>query len=205
MSNLIPPINTKGFYSLKAPWSTANNTIYECIAIREFKDFTDAAADIYGLVYEPMGLAREIYEADRAAGVKILTLRSTTRPTIYVPSSYLLSYPSNDNVAYQHTVLALSLGALPVALDLQFLIDQVQGVVSSVIGIVPEIKTAAAPSDEYITAVQHAQLEQGRRAAIEELKTDYTRVIELTALVDQLRAVIVNQENILRANGLLPE
>lgn len=206
MTQMIPPINTRGFYELKAPFSTANNTIYECIAIREFKDYTQIGADVFGEVYAARGLDRAVYEADVAANVKIITLRSEYYPALYVPTSYINRFPSNDNVAYSHVVMSASLGPLPDTLDLTFLLDQIRGVVSSVIGVAePMVAVHAAPSDQYISASQHATLEQARQAAISSMTTDRAQLLTERQMNDQLRGVIANYEAIMRAHGLLPE
>lgn len=205
MAFLVPPINTKGFYQLKSPWSVANNVIYECIAIREFHDFTQIGADVFEMVYQPKGLDRSIYESDLAAGAKIITLQSATRPTIYVPNSYLLAYPSNDNVAYSHTVLSISLGPVADAMNLEFLQDQLSGVCSDVIGVTPTVRVHAAPSDEYISAAQHAALEQARQDAIAQRTTDRARLIAADQTISELRQVLAQYEAILRHHDLIPE
>ena len=205
MSFLIPPINARGFYSLKAPWSTAPNTIYECIAIREVYDFTQIGTDPFELIYQPQSIERSVYDADVAAGVKILTLRSNTRPTLYVPNSYLLGFPSNDNVAYNHIVASISLGAIPDALDLTFLQDQLASATEATIGVTPEVKIHAAPSDTYVSADQHNTLEQARQDAITNMKTDRARLLEANHLIDELRQVIARYEEIMREHDLIPE
>lgn len=201
----VPPINSKGFFSLKAPWTLPANTVYECIAVREFSDFTNIGEDVFALVYEPKGLKEAEYRKDRDAGVKIITLASKSEAMVFVPSSYVLGYPSMDNVAYSHVVMSISLGAIPDALDLTFLEDQIQGTVSNVIGVTPQVHVNVAPSDNYVTATQHAQLEQARQEAIQSRKTDLARLLESQAIVSQQRQVIANYEAILRHHGLLPE
>ncbi len=205
MSSLIPPINATGFFTLKSPWAMPPNAVYECIAVREFADFSAIGEDIYALVYQPKQLDRATYEADRNRDEKIITLASATRPTIYVPSSYLTGYPSMDNVAYSHVVVSASLGALPDSLDLTFLQDQLTGVISDVIGASTEVHVNVAPSDNYISAAQHATLEAARQDAIASRTTDRARLLEAATTIDGLRQTIAQYEAYMRQQGWIPQ
>jgi len=204
MAYLIPPLNAKGFYSLKSPWFTEPNTVYECIAIREFEDFTQRGVDLFELVYEPKGLSKTQFEQDKASGAVIITLQNDLHPTVYVPSSHLLSYPSLDNVLYNHVVLSISLGAIADSLDLSYLTQQISDMAYEIIGVSNEVKVNIAPSDQYITAVQHYTIESARQAAISNKKTDKAKLLEKEILVNELRSVIANYEAILKANNLIP-
>ncbi len=205
MSSLIPPINAKGFFTLKSPWSLPANAVYECIAVREFADFTSIGEDVYSLVYEPRELERSVYEIDRNNDEKIVTLASATRPTIYVPSSYITGYPAMDNVAYSHVVVSASLGALPDQLDLTFLQDQLAGVISDVVGVTTEVHLNLAPSDSYISASQHATLEAARQDAIASRTTDRAKLIEAGSTIDGLRQTIAQYETYMRQQGWVPQ
>jgi len=204
MANLVPSINTKGFWSLKSPWTTVPATVYECVAIREFSDFSNVGEDVFELVYAPQGLSRSICDQDRANGVLILSLQSETEPTIYVPNSYLLAYPNQDNVAYSHVVLSLSLGAIADSIDLSFLKIKLSDMCTDVSGIVAEVHLHKAPSDQFVSAAQHYSIEAARQSAIKETKTDRAKLIEKNALIDELRQVIADYEAIIKANNLIP-
>lgn len=205
MALLIPPLNTKGFFQLKAPWAMPANTVYECIALREFQDFINIGEDVYSLVYQPRGLTRTDYENDRQAGAKIITLSAASHAKIFVPNTYLLGYPTMDNVAYSHVVLSISLGPVADAVDLTFLQDQLQGVVSTVIGVTTStVKINAAPSDNYVTAVQHAQIEAARQNAIANRTTDLAKLLTANATIDELRQVNATYLQVIKDLGGLP-
>jgi hypothetical protein len=205
MSSLIPPINSKGFFTLKSPWAMPANAVYECIAVREFADFSAIGEDLYALVYQPKSLDRTVFETDQTNDEKIITLASATKATIYVPSSYITGYPSMDNVAYSHVVASASLGALPDTLDLTFLQDQLAGVISDVIGVTTEIHLNVAPSDNYISAAQHATLEAARQDAIANRTTDRARLLEADVTIDGLRQKIAQYETFMRQQGWIPQ
>lgn len=204
MNNKTPPMHAKGVYQLLAPWSVTAGVIYECIAIRTFNDFVSKGEDVYERVYLPLGLAQSVCEADRAAGVKIVTLYSDSQPLVVVPDSYIAAYPSLNTVAYNAVVISLSLGAIPDGLDLSFLKNQLSETVLGVLGATPDIHEHVLPSSGAITAEQHAVLETARQAAITHRTTDRARVLEQQGLIDRQRVVIDGLEQILRDRGELP-
>lgn len=196
-----PPLRAKGIYQLKAPWSVSPTLIYECIAIRSFADFLEKGEDVFKLIYEPKGLSQATFEADRALGAHIITLVSGTQPIIHVPDTYIEAYPLQNTVAYKTVVVSVSLGPLPDSLDLTFLKTQLQGVVSDVIGVTPEVKLHVLPALDVITDTQHEALEAARQAAIANRKTDRARVLELQAQVAAMTQQIQTLEQIIIDNG----
>lgn len=195
----VPPPGTRGLYSLKAPFKTVPNELYSCGAIRYFKDIQNQGVDVYAKYYQPLELTEADYARDLAAGVVIITLLSETQQPIYVPSSYVLSYPGLSSYNYQHVVLSVSLGALPDALDLTFLKTQIATAVSEVIGVTPTVYENVAPSTGVVTPEQHDAMEAARQAAITNRTTDYARYlierdkrIALEAKVAALEKVIVD-------------
>jgi hypothetical protein len=178
MSLNVPPMGTRGLYSLKAPFSTVANQLYTCTAIRFFKDIQNQGTDVFAKYYEPKGLSQADYTRDLAANVAIVSLTSETQAPIYIPSSYILSFPGLTSFNYQQVVLSATLGALPDTLDLTFLKTQVATTIAAVLGFVPTIYENVAASTGVITPEQHDALEAARQAGVTNQTTDYARYIE---------------------------
>lgn len=204
MARMTPSMNARGVYTLRAPWTIAAGTTYECIAIRSFEDFVDRGIDVYNKVYEPKSLPESAMLDDRAEGAKIITLRSGTLPLIFVPDTYIESYPSQDGVAYSQVILSINLGAVADGESLDFLQSQLASVTEASFGITPTVKVNIAPSTNYVSAAQHAAIQVARQAAITNSTTDRARVIELQATVDAQAQQILTLEQILIDNNLLP-
>ncbi|MNE31197.1 hypothetical protein D3C80_1247490 [compost metagenome] len=113
-----------------------------------------------------------------AANVAIVSLTSATQAPIYVPSSYILSFPGLTSFNYQNVVLSLSLGPLPDTLDLTFLKTQISTTVAAVIGVPPTVFENVAATTGVVTPEQHDALEAARQAAVTNQTTDYARYIE---------------------------
>lgn len=204
MERLVPPVGTRGLYELKTPWSTQPGVVYTCAALRKFVDLTNQGIDIYETYYGPAGLEVGDYEQDRRNNELIVTLISDTEAPIYVPTSYILSYPNQGYRNYQHVVLSASLGPLPDYIDLSFAKDQVSSVLSDTLGMSPEVHLSVAPSDGVVSAEDHDVLEAARVAAITNRTTDYARVLELQQQNQTLMERITLLEQLVIDNGLLP-
>lgn len=205
MSRVIPPIGTRGVYSLTSPWTARGTITYTCAAIRDFNDIENTGNDVYETYYAPYDVERSVYEEDRRNNEVIVTLTSETEAPIYVPSSYIEAFPDLSYRNYHHVVLSASLGALPDYIDLGFVQDQVSAVISDTIGSSPEVHLSVAPLSGVVSPEQHEILETARLAAIENRTTDHARVLELQTQNGSLNQTLAVYESILRSNGLLPE
>lgn len=204
MDRKIPPIGTRGIYSLNAPWATDATVLYSCAALREFVDLENLGSNVYETYYLPYDLERSIYERDRRNNAVIVTLVSETEAPIYVPSSYIASFPDLSYRNYQHLVLSASLGPLPDYIDLTFVKDQMAATLSEVIGVTPVVHVSVAAMNGVISPEDHDVLEVARAAAIANRTTDHARVLQLqqqnTALAQRLAIL----EQILKDHNLIP-
>lgn len=193
MARNTPPLHAKGVYSLRTPWTTVGDAVYECIAVRSFADFVDRGEDVYQKFYVPKALDRSVYEADLAAGAHIVTLQSETSAVIFVPDTFIERSADLTGVKYKRIVLSVLMGPLPDDVDLTFLKTQLAAVVSDVTGVVGTVTEHVAPYAGIVTADQHATLEAARQAAITNRKIDRARVLEqqgvITAQAQRIQAL----------------
>lgn len=192
-TNLIPPLNTKGIYTLKSPWVSDLTRVYQCTGINRFSALSAKNVDVFAKYYEPKGLSRAVYEADNALGAAILTLSSEFAAPIEVPSTYIISYPNMAAVRYNHTLLSASLGALYEGIPLDGVVEQMATAIESVIGVTPTINIHVAPSKEVVTPEQHQTIEAARNANI----TNRTTNAQLLLQKDQTIASLTQKVEIL--------
>jgi len=197
MAKMTPAMHAKGLFQLKTPWPASLQAIYEVIAIRSFSDFTKKGESVFDLFYRPLGLTQQDYENDAAEGAHIVTLRSSTAATIFVPDTYILGYPALDTVAYSRIVLSVDLGPMPSDLALDFIKDALATAASDITGNVATVKEHAVPYAAIVTETEHATLESARQAAISNRKIDRARVIEYMATIDAQAATIDELQNII--------
>jgi hypothetical protein len=155
-------------------------------------------------VYLKHNLTEREYNRDLDAGALLVTLMSETQPPIFVPDTYIESYPNLSDVVYNHVVLTVSLGSVPDFLNFDFLKAQMAALVSDVIGVTPEVQLARAISSGIVTPEQHEAMEVGRQAAIKLRTTDRAKNVELqnkcTRLEEQNKILV----ELLQQHGIIP-
>lgn len=193
-----PTLHTKGIYTLRSPWTSLGDTLYECIAIRSFADFVNRGEDVYQKYYAVKGLTEEQYRADLAAGAHIVTLQSAVSAVIHVPDTFIEKFPDLSGVPYKRIVGSVLLGPLPDTVDLVHLKASLASVASDITGVEAQVEILAAPYAGVVTADQHATLEVARQAAIANRTTDRATVVAQQAIIDAQAANIKALEQVIR-------
>lgn len=164
-----PPIYTSGVYALYQPFSIPLTMIYRCYAVRSFDELAARDIDVYEEYYKPLDLSEKIYEEDQAAGASIVTLISVEEEYYYVPNTYIESYPGMAGLRYDRKLIILDIGPLPTTIGVDNLIDDLQDLVTKVVGVTEErakVKLTTITMSTPVTHEEHIQLEATRRAAI---------------------------------------
>lgn len=203
VENLIPPLYCRGIYTLRPPWTSDTTRVYECIAIRKYSDLAARNRDVYTEFYLPLGVPHSDYESDLAMGAAIITLANEYSAPIYVPSTYIASYPNMDAVRYSHTVMSISLGAIYDGISLDFLKQQLAQDCTSIIGITPTVLVNSAPLKTTVSPTQHQDIEAARNNAITNRTTDAAKITALQARVDALTAENATLQQLALDNGWL--
>lgn len=207
MANIVPDIGVNGVFSLKEPF---NNLLikdigYTCTAVRQLTDIIKAGGDPQALYYTPYNLDSTIYNADVKNNVCIVSLQSSKGgDTVYVPSSYVLSFPKTGGIPYTVTGLGISLGAIPDGLDLTYLKSRIQTVVKDTLGLVSdvEIKTLALSETTLVNQDSHNALETARKNNIADTQTDYSKLLAVTKKYQEAVKKIRELENFIISKNL---
>lgn len=204
MAKFTPPKGSTGRFTVKAPFTIVPDALYTCIAVRSLTDITDLGGDPVALYYDAVGLTDTEYQADVAAGANIITLKSDTAPTLYLPDTWITSYPLLEGVPYNHVVLSVSLGLLRQDTPLGLLQEQIANNASDVIGIVPTVLVHVAPTTGVIDRQQSAELEIARQAAIVQRDSDYAKLTKAQREIERLHEQIQQLQDYIAAKDLLP-
>lgn len=199
-----PPLETKGRFSLRSPFPDVGNRFLNVIAVRLFDDCDAQGDDVFKDFYEPVALTEQDYQRDRSAGAAIVTLVDPEGEILYVPDTYIASYPNAGDVKYAHAVMSISLGPVPDILDLAAVGTQVRALVQGTVGVDNTVLFHIAPTTDVVTPEQHEANEIARQAQITNRQTidaDNARLRQLLTIKDQ---TIEDYREILRQNGLLP-
>lgn len=212
MAKKTPPLLAKGRYTLRTPWSANPLVLYTCKAIRTFDDIYKLGIDVQKTYYIPMGLSDGSiitspafsFQTEKAQQPNIITLHGDDGSVIYVPDTFIESYPNMAEVRYSRMVLSIDLGALPDYLDLTAIKTAVSNLVAQTSGVVAQVIEHRAAATENPTALQHEILETNRLAAITLIETDHARALRMQVERDAVQAKLNALIAACQANGTLP-
>lgn len=194
MQRITPPLMARGKYVLKSPYVINAAMEYQCVAVRDFVDCYRKGENVEGLYYTPVGLIDGAngfsFDAEAAAGVKIITLKGIDSSILYVPDSYIQSYPTQSEVTYKQVILACTLGILPDAIDLTDLIEDIQGRVIGITGVTANVTLVNAPVLNNPTEADYLAFEQIRLGNISITETSQQQIDRLTARIEALNETI---------------
>lgn len=182
--SLTPPVGASGIFALASPFDVQliPGVSYTCIAVRKFADIQKLGVDPFSVYYVPNSLSEAIYTADVTAGECIVTLRSNGGTFLYVPTSYITSYPNMGGIPYTAIILGISLGAIPNTLDLTAVKTKISNVVQDSFGITPQIQQAAISETKNMSISDANAIESARLASITDDQTDYAKYLAVNAL-----------------------
>ncbi len=184
-----PPLYAKGTYSLTSPYVLPGSQSYTCVAIRSFRDLLKLHVDVVKAYYTPVGLGEAEYKSDTDVAAAIITLLGDDGQVVYVPDTYISSYPDLSGYSYKHMVLSVSLGTVWDQLPLDDVKNKVEETVKAALGVEAVVNEHSAPTTGTVSQTEHERIETARRAAIRNQKTLTAQLLEMktayTALQEQ--------------------
>lgn len=199
--NIIPPPEARGTFELLTPFTTQAGAIYTCIAVREFKDIENQHVSVWDRYYSPAGLTAEQYQSDLAEGAMLVTLFSDDAPTIYVPTTYIKSYPDVSAIAFGQKILSLNLGALPDRLPLDDLVQKMSSLASDTIGVEATVTIHNVALSDSVSATQAAAFEKARQAKIKNRTTERAQLVAANQTIANLQTQLNTLEQIVVSNA----
>ena len=196
-----PQMYARGSYELKNPWVASANKVFTCIASRSFEDIYKQGEDVYKTYYQNYILDGstvngQVFNFDEEAQSlpNICTLRSEENEIIYVPDTYILSFPNTTLVPYSNVVLGLSLGPLPDEMDLISINAVLVDNIKKYFGITAEVTTMRIPTSTNPTPEEHEQWEESRKGAITSAVSVEEQLEMAKSTIDDQRAYIQQLE-----------
>jgi hypothetical protein len=148
-ASITPNIGAQGVYTLAAPFAALviPNITYTCRAIRKLEDIIGSGEDPYETYYKPFNLSKEDFLRNLNNNDCIVSLQSSAANWIYVPSSYILAYPSGAGVKYQAMMIGVSLGTIPSSINLSNLETEIKDLVYHSLGVEATTKQVVVSAD----------------------------------------------------------
>lgn len=163
-----PPIYAEGIFTCYPPFDSKVdiNTVYVVEAIRSFPEMERRDRDVFAEIYQPAELSEAIYNEDADAHAAIVTLKSTDGTLVFIPNTYIESYPGMAGLDYSRNVVVLDVGMIPATIDLALLKKDLLDVVVKNVGAAVEVTIDKMRYEGNVTHEEHVKLETARRLAI---------------------------------------
>lgn len=198
---LTPPINTRGLFTVFSPFVVQMTTVYRCTAIRTFDVLITQGIDVFEKFYTPLELSEDIYTEDFDMRASIVTLVSSEGEHLYIPNTFIESYPGMNGLDYNRKLFVMDLGLLPSHLSVANMIPDVVEVIAKVVGVSATCEYVEVPYIQSITQAEHVQLESSRLSAIRGVTPMVQRVADLeiinneqSDLIEQLTQALADAQ-----------
>ncbi|BDD79583.1 hypothetical protein [Burkholderia phage FLC9] len=216
-TSLVPDVGNSGVWSLTAPYDALINATasYKCLEVRQLQGIIAAGGDPYSLYYVPQegdtpGSLKDQYASDLSNGACIVTLQSSSGSVVYVPTTFIASFPAGGGIAYHALMLAVDIGVLPEYVDLTFLKQQMANLVKTTVGLPSvAITTVVVSPTTNLSLDDHNRAEAARKANITNTVTPEAQVIALTKQLQSVQQAYATleqfvQDNIDKLSGTTP-
>ncbi|QXO09654.1 hypothetical protein pEaSNUABM11_00230 [Erwinia phage pEa_SNUABM_11] len=194
---LTPPINTEGVFKINNPFVLSQDVMFRVDAISNFTDLQRRNIDPYATYYQPAGVSNSDYLDDANAGASIITFKSNDGQVVYIPDTYIETYPGAAGVSYVRNVLVWDCGPVPDYVDIAALNADAQAVLEKGLGVTINGQVTTLAYEGVISDEDHVRMEAERKAKIRETTPLSEQVADLTArntelqtLVDRLTAIV---------------
>lgn len=209
---VVPVINTRGRFVLRAPFVALPEVVYEVIAIRSLADIYADGQDVYKRYYVPVGLIDGSSEpggtifdlqAEISQSPLIITLKGTDSSLIHIPTTYIIESPKTADVNYSRVVVSFDLGNLPDTVSLDSAISNVNSVIAGELGVTSKANLHVYNCSTQPTPEQHNLLEAARLGSVKATDNIYTQLQRYKKLSEDLDNKVKVLVSIIRENNLL--
>lgn len=198
---ITPPLNTKGRFVLKAPWAASTDKAYSVISLRGFRELIADSNDILNNYYVPKGLTSTEYDADVKAGATLVILYAEDGEMLFVPDTYIQSFPSQSVPSYGNYVVSSQIGAFRIDYDFSFVKQKIAEVLSDTLGIEPTVNVDAIGESQIMTVENAENLEINRQAKITSRQTTYAKYLEGQKQITELQETVKVLQDALAAKS----
>lgn len=179
-TNIIPTYFASGSYTANNPFDAVviADKYYRVEGIRSVREMQSANLNLFKLVFEPAGIAEDSYQTIlddvTAKNGAILTLLGLDGKRVYIPTTYLKSFPLVDGVSYERLCAVFDLGAVPPNLKtlIADTLTHCENYIEAHIGVKATVQLGVMPTIGYVSKDQAAVFETTRQNKIKNTTND---------------------------------
>lgn len=200
---MTPPFGVTGLWKLRAPFVAKPAKQYTCSAIRSFTELRLVGIDVYDYCYREKELSTTIYESDLKLGASVVVLIGVDGERIYVPDTYIESYPNLDAGNFRRFILSCELGVLPANTSLDNITREVETQVAKKLGRSVTVNTYIGDiSPESLSPTELKREENNRKAGITDKTTIHGKLYEANRRIGDLQGYVQILEKRAKQNDI---
>lgn len=199
MARNTPPMNISGPFLLRTPFVADSTKSYTVTAHRSFSELLARSQDPMALIYTPVGLTVSAYSEDQLDGALVIALRDSSGNVMYVPDTYIESFPEMGSVAYSRLIGVVDLGMWANYRDMDDIQATIADACKANLGVDVTITLARGATSNSMTEQQHIQLTASREAAKTNKESTHAVIVRLTDDITAKDATIAEQAALIEA------
>ncbi len=161
-----PVVGSKGLWKLNKPFDSLLpvNTALTCTAISNYGQLHAMGIDPYETYYLPHDISKEDYQKHFDGDGRIVFLRTDSGIRYSFPLHYLDTYPIGTGINYVSMGVGVRLGAVPVNVNLELLLEQIRELCHLNVGVEVQAEFLALSEIMMVDNAEHDRLENARAA-----------------------------------------
>lgn len=190
--SVVPSIGMSGIWTLKPPLDTylPEQAIYTCKAIRSISEYIEQGTDPYDFIYSPLGIPEEDYNDDYNENVYIVSLQGEEGSWVYIPVTYIDSFPFTAGIVHERKGLVLSFPLLPSETNYDLLIDKAIEYSELILGVTPETSVVSIGHQYILPEDESDLLLEERRLLMSVTNIDKIYIQKLENQVQSLTSML---------------
>lgn len=185
-------IGLSGLFTFYAPFNTAYSLDSDSLTIEAIESIGELIASnisIQQIYFTPYGLTQTQYTQFLQSNGVIVKFKDTLGNRYSVPSTFIQGMPDPNGVEYRVLGLNVVLGPLPVSYPTSSLIDEIQPIISAIVGIDVAITPIELSKIKLIATDTATQLETTRINNITDFNTIGYYQTQLNIAQQQIEAL----------------
>ena len=134
---IVPLVGMTGNFVLRNPFDAliSENDVFTIQAVRSISEYMVNMKDPKATIYDKYGVSEEDWKIDFEQNHEIVSMQSEVGQWLHIPTRFISSYPLTNGVGYQSFTVAIALPAMPVDVEYDFLLEELQSVATSLLGV----------------------------------------------------------------------
>lgn len=197
-----PTVGSSGVFELREPFNSDIDTgvDYTCQGVRRLSEYLANNEEPWDNIYAPKKIDEVIYQEHLNADIEIVSLQAETGQWIYVPVTYVISYPSTNGIPYRSIAISVGLPALPANRNFDFLFDSLKNLMKDSLGVPCTVDLIETSKVTLVSSEKHAVKQAARNLVANAASTDRARYMSKVRELESAKQKIAILEAWIKKN-----